>query len=155
MTDNSSDLSDDIVPEAPQHSSLDRTFAPWHKVRKEFIRQKQWNRYVIGYAKRFLARELQKEGLSEWSADGETVDIPDTIEIAHPLKCLVIPGDDLLDVRSLWRDTQSIKCYVRYLGFNQGQGSDQVGTRVHIAHNDVTCKRRSESAALIGADSPT
>ncbi len=149
MTDNSSDLSDDIVPEAPQHSSFERRFAPWHKVRKEFVRKEQWNKFVIRYVRRYLKSELQTEGMSEWSADDEASGIPDTIKVAHPLKCLVIPGDDLLDIRSLWRDTESIRCYIRYLGFNEGQGSDQVGTRVHIAHNDVTSHKRVSTDSLV------
>lgn len=149
MTDNSSDLSDDIVPEAPQHASFDRKFAPWHKVRKEYVRKEQWNKFIICYAERYLKSELQAEGVSEWSTSDETLDIPETIRVAGPLKCLVIPGDDLLDVRSLWRDTESIQCYIRYLGFNKGHGSDQVGTRVHIAHNDVTSHKRVSTDSLV------
>jgi len=152
MTDNSSDLSDDIVPDVPRHLPLDRKFTPWHKVRKEFVRKEQWNKYVIRYAKRYLTSELQTEGESEWSADDETADIPDTVEVSDPLRCLVIPGDDILDIRSLWRDTESLKCYIRYLGFNERQGSDQEGTRVHIAHNDVTSQDRIHNHSRVICD---
>ncbi|NQT36561.1 MAG: hypothetical protein HQ581_03675 [Planctomycetes bacterium] len=152
MTDKSSDLSDDIVPEAPRHSSFDRKFEPWHKVRKEFVRKEQWNKFVIRYVKRHLKRELQAEGVNEWSTDDEMLDIPETISVAYPLKCLVIPGDDILDIRSLCRDTENIKCYIRYLGFNEGQGSDRVGTRVHIAHNEVTSHPRVSTHSLVLCD---
>lgn len=149
MTDNSSDLSDDIVPEVPRHASVERHFEPWHKVRKEFIRREQWSKLVIQYARRFLVRELQQETESEWSVDGRSADVPDAIEISNPLKCLVIPGDDLLDIRALERDTESIKCYIRYLGFNESHGSNQLGTRVHIAHNDVTSSSRISNRSRV------
>lgn len=146
--DDSSDLADDIVPEIPQHSPFERKFAPWHKVRKEFVRSEQWNKFVIRYATRFLRRELQVAGTGDWSADSE-IDIPETVRIDRPLKCLVIPGDDLLDIRALHRDTESIQCFIRYLGFNLGQGSQQQGTRVHVAHNDVCSSDRISDDSIV------
>lgn len=152
MTNNSSDLSDDIVPDEPKHSILIREFAPWHKVRKEFIRQNQWNKFVVRYAVRYLQHDLQEvSAVDEWSAD-EVVEIPDSIKIARPLTCLVIPGDDLLDIRSLHRDTECIQCYIKYLGFNYRQGSNQQNTRVHIAHNDVTSSRRVSTDSIVLPD---
>ena len=152
MTDASSELSDDIVPLEPQHSSLERNFAPWHKVRKEFIRKEQWNKLIIRYAVRYLKQELQEAtGNDVWSADDD-VKIPNSILIDRPLKCLVIPGDDLLDIRSLHRDTEGIQCYIRYLGFNYRQGSEQPNTRVHIAHNDVTSSHRVTNDSIVLPD---
>lgn len=152
MTDESSNLADDIVPDEPQHASLERNFAPWHKVRKEFVRREQWNKFVVRYAARYLCQELQESvSNDEWSAD-EEVEIPDSITIDRPLKCLVIPGDDLLDIRSLHRDTESIQCFIRYLGFNYRQGSEQPDTRVHIAHNDVTSSSRVSNDSIVLPD---
>lgn len=151
--DESSDLSDDIVPKEPQHSTTKREFAPWHKVRKEYIRRYQWNKFVIRYAVKYLKRELQDpDADSEWSVDDE-IEIPESVAIDRPLKCLVIPGDDLLDVRSLHRDTEGIQCYIRYLGFNRGRGSDHVGTQLHVAHNDVTSSSRVSSDSIVLHDS--
>jgi len=152
MTDNTSDLSDDVVPEVPRHSPMDREFAPWHKVRKEFVRKRQWNRYIINYAKNVLTGRIQIEGESDWAVDVEPNGVPESIEVADPLRCLVIPGDDILDIRSLLRDTDDIKCYIRYLGFNEGHGSDHVGTRVHIAHNDMTSLNRIHNGSYIAHD---
>ena len=148
--DNSSDLSGDIVPdEEPKHSKSIREFAPWHKVRKEYVRREQWNKFIIRYAVKYLKKELQDaESDSEWSVDDE-VEIPESVEIDRPLKCLVIPGDDLLDIRSLHRDTESIQCYIRYLGFNQSHGSEQTDTRVHVAHNDVTSSKRVSNDSIV------
>ena len=65
-------------------------------------------------------------------------EIPEAIRIERPLRCLVVPGDDLLDVRSLWQSLRPYNCYMRYLGFNEGHGSKQIDTRVHVANNEVT-----------------
>ena len=146
MTDESSDLADDIVPELPKHSSFDRKFAPWHKVRKEYVRKEQWNKHIIRYVDRHLRRVLQTAGGGEWDSNEE---IPESIRKECPLNCLVIPGDDLLDVRSLHRDTESIQCYIRYLGFNSGKGSEKKGTRLHIAHNDVTSLDRIANNSIV------
>jgi hypothetical protein len=51
---------------------------------------------------------------------------------------LVIPGEDLLDVRALWGDMQQYRCSIRYLGFNESQSSDTKDTRVHVSNNAVT-----------------
>lgn len=135
MTDGPSELSDDILPEEPQHISREREFAPWHKVRKEFVRGRQWNRLIINLARRFLKSDLQLEDATGWSAED---DIPETVTISRPLRCLVIPGDDLLDIRALYRDTEDVRCYIRYLGFNERYGSDDTNTWIHIANNDVS-----------------
>lgn len=147
--DESSDLSDDIVQDEPFHSPFERKFFPWHKVRKEYVRREQWNKLVVRYAIRYLQSKLQRNASDdEWSADLE-FKIPETVRIDRPLSCLVIPGDDLLDIRSLHRDTESIQCYIRYLGFNHGHGSQQVGTRLHVAHNDVTSLTRISSDSVV------
>ena len=116
MNDEPSDLSDDIVPDQPRHSDFARNFAPWHKVRKEYVRKEQWNKFINRSIERHWKLSLTSK----------------------PLQCLVIPGDDLLDIRSLHRDTAESACSIRYLGFNSGHGSDNEGTRVYISHNDVT-----------------
>ena len=87
MTDNAADLSDDIVPKEPQHAAIERDFAPWHKVRKEYVRKEQWNKFVIRYAVRFLRHELQNADEDNWSADTD-VQIPDTVKIDHPLAAM-------------------------------------------------------------------
>lgn len=153
MSNDTSELSDDIVPDEPQHNSRDRKFAPWHKVRKEYVRKLQWNKHILRYTKRYLKQELQdSENGSNWSDDNDS-NIPNSIVIDRPLRCLVIPGDDLLDIRSLLRDTEEVQCYIRYLGFNHRQGSQQPGTRIHIANNEVTSSIRVHSDSNVLPDS--
>jgi len=144
----SSDLADDLVPNEPKHTYHKREFAPWHKARKEYIRKNQWNELILRYMKRALNPKLQS---APDPADKPKID-SNAVEVRRPLSCLLIPGDDLLDVRALIRDTEKENCYVRYLGFNKGQGSDKIGTRVHIAHNDITTSNRVLSDSVVIPD---
>lgn len=126
MSETNSDFVDDIVPAAePHHLTVQAEFAPWHKVRKQYIRKHQWNKQLLVCA--------QRQCLSD-------------------IRCLVIPGDDLLDVRSLWHDSQALNCTIRYLGFNERHNSTQEGTRLHIAHNALMSKGRIDGASLVTAD---
>jgi hypothetical protein len=77
----------------------------------------------------------------EWSLEDQPDDelqVPEDVLLQRALSCLMIPGEDLLDVRALWRDVQALNCTIRYLGFNEGQGSAEEGTRVHVSNNAVT-----------------
>jgi len=130
---NSSDIADNIVPSKPEHIRRRRSeFLPWHKVRKQFVRKNQWNELVKQMVnddwRNALDRPSKAAGMTVGSA----------MHVAEPLQCLVIPGDDLLDVRSLWKEINPLDCYIRYLGFNERQGSDEEGTRVFVANNTVT-----------------
>lgn len=115
-----SDLSDGIVPdELPKHSSLSATlrrdFKPWHRVRKQFIRERQWNHEICFWAKRYLRRE-----------------------VTRPIRCLVLPGEDLLDVRCLWRGLQNEGCELRFLGFNNSAVAQDRRRLLDVAENAVT-----------------
>jgi len=159
MNTDRSDLADDIVPAAiPEHiaPALDE-FLPWHKVRKQFIRQQQWNELTGRLVTRYL--KLQTEQ-ADWSVDEEpeagrdpSSVGPESVRIDRPLSCLVIPGDDLLDLRSLWNALCDRGCWIRYLGFNERQGSSQRGTRVHVANNEVTSLPRVDRQSQVLADS--
>lgn len=57
----------------------------------------------------------------EWSLEenpdaGGNVKLPADVVLERTLKCLVIPGEDLLDIRALWRDVNELNCRIRYLG---------------------------------------
>jgi hypothetical protein len=133
MTTETSDIADGIVPDkSPEHILPSRaTFKPWHKVRKQFIRKHQWN-------------ELAKRNINDsWRLDIQKpsampAQSGSSMHVLRPLRCLVIPGDDLLDMRALWTDISPLDCFIHYLGFNEGHGSAEVGTDVHVANNGVT-----------------
>lgn len=148
---------DEIVQDkVPTHiESPCNTFLPWHRVKKEFIRQNQWNTLMIRMIKRYWQQQLQCEE-SGWTLDADDTDnklsLPAEISLTNPLRCLVIPGDDILDIRALWRDIYKLKCYIKYLGFNGGEGSDQKGTRIHIANNAVTSLTRMAKDSCVLPD---
>lgn len=129
-----SDIGDGIIPDKlPMHSAQSQAKlipSPWHKVRKQYIRKNQWNLLVSRSIKRNW-RHLKK--LSELPGlDTSTMQARDT------LNCLVIPGDHLLDVRSLVNAISPHDRIIRYLGFNKSHGSNDKDTAIHIANNSVT-----------------
>jgi hypothetical protein len=133
MSSPGSDIGDGIVPEKrPEHIAPPRTeFLPWHKVRKQFIRRHQWNELTKRNVNGKWRSDLQKP--SDTSGQAHS-----TMLVTHPLRCLVIPGNHLLDMRSMWAEISPLDCFIRYLGFNEGHGSSEVGTDVYVANNAVT-----------------
>ena len=135
-------------------------FQPWHKVRKQYIRQRQWNKLTSRMVDRYLKSQLQNDA-ADWSvaeedaeAVGTSAEVPESVRVDRPLRCLVIPGNDLLDLRSLWKEHLPHNCFIRYLGFNEVQGSDQRGTRVHVANNEVTSLARVAGLSCAGRSLP-
>ena len=154
-----SDLADDIVQgEVPRHlppPGVPRTeFKSWHRVRKHFIRERQWNHEIFHLAQR-KRRVLQTEN-SEWGdnlPDGRVSEgtYPEDIRITRPLRLLVLPGDDLLDVRSLWAKLHPEGCYLQFLGFNSSLTSRERQNRMAVTESAVTqldkiCKRSHVSS---------
>lgn len=133
MTTETSDIADGIVPDrSPEHILPSRTtFKPWHKVRKQFIRKHQWNELAKRNINDSWRPDLQKRSAMPAQSGS-------SMHVLRPLRCLVIPGDDLLDMRALWNDISPLDCFIHYLGFNEGHGSSEVGTDVHVANNGVT-----------------
>ena len=142
MADDTNEFVDVVPDKLPVHLVPSRDqFLPWHKIRKEYIRQFQWGKLTIDTIKRYWKQQLDRPEVSpflEDSPDEPPFEIPLHQQFQRPLRCLVIPGDDLLDVRALVRDIEHLNYVVRYLGFNQSHDSNDVGTRVHIANNAVT-----------------
>jgi len=135
------DYADDIVQDdVPKHlERRKKEFQPWHKVRKQFIRQKQWNDItedmITGsWAEYFGIPKMTTNP----AASAKPTNPSSSFRTDRPLNCLVIPGDDLLDIRSLYSRVAPHECYIQYLGFNMSGGSDKVGTDLHIANNAVT-----------------
>jgi hypothetical protein len=131
-------------------------FLPWHRVRKQYVRRYQWNHLAVRMIKNQWRRQLCRAE-TEWSldpdgADAEEVVISASDTLGNPLRCLLIPGDDLLDLRSLWGEMRPYNCGIRYLGFNESAGSNQGGTRVHIANNAVTSLHRVARDSQVIAD---
>lgn len=146
MTASDSDLGDDLVAaELPRHlpppGALRTEFKPWHRVRKQFIRERQWNHEIHHLAQR-LRRDLQTEE-SEWGAAptggaAAVQEVPEALRIERPLRCLLLPGDELLDIRCLWQKLQSEGCYLRFLGFNSALATDERRRQMEVTESAVT-----------------
>lgn len=156
------DLGDDIVQrEIPQHiappiaSRAD--FKAWHRVRKQFIRERQWNHEIHHLAQR-LRRELQQEE-REWGApspaspSAPVEPVPEHLRVERPLRCLVLPSDELLDVRCLWQKLQSEGCYLRFLGFNSTLSTDERLSQMTISESAVTQLAKICKDSHVTADS--
>jgi hypothetical protein len=158
MSSPDSNFADDIIQDdLPVHTVPPRDrFLPWHRVKKEFIRRNQWNELTARMIKRYWRQQLQEPELA-WSLDdigdaAVTVKLPPDVAMERTLKCLVIPGEDLLDVRALWRDVTDLRCHIRYLGFNESFGSNQKGTRIHVANNAVLSLPQVSSDSCVVPD---
>src|ERR1035441_2949930 len=119
MSDQEPDFADEIIQDhLPEHTAPPRDrFLPWHRTRKEFVRRLQWNQLTARMIQRRWRRQLLLEE-REWSLDDqsigdETLQVPESVLLQRALNCLVIPGEDLLDIRALHRDIQALNCAIR------------------------------------------
>lgn len=161
MSDGPSDFADDVVGDEPprhllpgeneQEAKLNTDFRPWHRVRKQFIRDQQWNWEIQKTVKRYILRDLQKEP-DEWGGDeDEKCKLPDHACLERPLRCLVIPGDDLLDVRSLWSALRELRCFLRFIGFNETLTSPARRERSILAESAVcSLDRIAKGSCVLG-----
>lgn len=127
-TGNASDLLDDFREETETPSPVTEEerknqFLPWHKPRKQYVRRYQW----------CDALEKMLAG-GRWSLNGRS------------LSYLGLPGDDMLDVRSLHSVCARKNVRLRYLGFNAVRESRS--TESHLSHNEL----RSQAYSFIDAE---
>lgn len=93
---NAEDLVDDSVGIIPQAEPLPaKEFRPWHKPRKQYLREVQWCETISA-----LVDELNLRGQG------------------RPLGYLSLPGDELLDVRAVHHHCQAKGVLLRFLGYN-------------------------------------
>lgn len=73
-----------------------KTFLPWHRPRKQFVREKQWTEQIVAL-------------------------VTETVPETGMIKYLGLPGDDLLDLRHFHDKICSDRnLKIRFLGFNKG-----------------------------------
>lgn len=94
--DSGEDLAEDLGLDVGHSTvSLKTKFLPWHKPRKQYIRNNQWNSVVVSL-----------------------VDALDLKSKARSLEYLSLPGPDLLDVRSLYAVCADKEVRIRFTGLN-------------------------------------
>ena len=77
------------------------TLQPWHRPRKQFIRERQW----VYFARRLIRNEKNGQSLP-LSRDG-----------LHEVRYLTIPGIDYLDVRMIGALCNKLECQLTTTGF--------------------------------------
>jgi hypothetical protein len=123
-----------VVEEPPR-----RTFKPWHRPRKQWIRRYQWHDPLL---------EMLRE--THFPADGRI------------MRYLSLPGEDLLDVRVLREACEQAGVDLRFTGLNSvGPGTardvqlnmaeSQVRGLAHIHSGSSILRERFESVANTGS----
>jgi hypothetical protein len=115
------DLTDDIVGVSDYAFSVPskKEFKPWHRPRKQFVRNDQWLYYVSGL--------VDERNLS----DG-------------PITYFGLPGADLLDIRFFDKTVCNKKnVKLRFLGFDHGAAPDSDAASEFIISRDEVSKLES------------
>ena len=95
------ELVDGILPKILQHPDLKRNFFPWHKPRKQYIRDKQW---------------------------GENINVLiDELDLSsRPFRYVSLPGNDFLDIRAVQKICEAKQKELRFLGFDTSATLDSL-----------------------------
>ena len=100
-------LADDVLPaqvdEPAVPVKLDQLL-PWHKPRKQLVREQQW----IYFARHLIEREKGRPGLQQ---EGD---------VEPEVRYLTLPGIDYLDVRQLGGACRDLGCRLTSTGFQSG-----------------------------------
>lgn len=134
-------LADDSLP--PEVSELAVPIAlnklyPWHRPRKQFVRENQW----IHYTKRLLGK------LNAGKSGGPKY-----------IRYLTLPGIDYLDVRMLGDVCKEVNCELHSTSFLAAQEGNPVRARAqfreeslkqagHLSDNSITLPNRLEEVAV-------
>ncbi|SDJ54626.1 hypothetical protein SAMN04487926_16121 [Paraburkholderia steynii] len=126
------DLAADIIGEGTYEAArpLKKAFLPWHRPRKQYVRERQW----IFHIRRAL-KEFKK-------IDDE------------PLRYLGLPGVDLLDLRYIHeRVCEEKKLPLLFLGFNTCNPHTDAGAELNISLTEVRALPQVvKDSDVIGAD---
>ena len=140
-------IADDVLPAEIEDLAipveLNQLF-PWHRPRKQLVREEQW----IRYSRRLIAREKGRPGLNE------------PVEGNPEVRYLTLPGIDYLDVRQLADVCRENGCSLTSTGFQSGGEGNTYVARAqlrekslidagHITGHSYTFPRRFEDIVSI------
>lgn len=98
---------DEVLPVQPDDVAvpvvLDK-LEPWHRPRKQFVRERQW----VHFSRNLIEKEKATPGL------------PDPVQGLPEVRYLTLPGIDYLDVRLLASLCTKLDCYLTSTGFLAG-----------------------------------
>ncbi len=115
---------EDALPEETDETAVPvklDTLQPWHKPRKQFIRERQW----IYFSRRLIDRELNSPGL-QVPAGG----VPE-------VRYLTLPGIDYLDVRLLADLCDEFGCLLTNTGFLAGGEGNSYIARAKVREDSL------------------
>ena len=109
---------DIVEPAVPVELTV---FQPWHRPRKQFIRERQW----MHYARLLIKKERSNSGLPL-----PPIGIPE-------VRYLTLPGIDYLDVRLLAELCREQECCLTSTGFLSGEESNPTLARARVREQSL------------------
>lgn len=122
FVDQAEDLVREATPDLPQAPVMTppKRFWPWHKPRKHYVRLKQWCAHT-----RQLIKDLNLSPERQ----------------VRPLRYLTLPGDELLDIRTLHGICEQAGVDLQYLGYN-ATGKDVREVEIDLSDAEVKSLKR-------------
>lgn len=138
--DDGEDLAEEALGSSPRPRDvsdvmLERQFQPWHKPRKHYVRIKQW----CSHAEALIADLKKSRGATKAS-------------LLRPISYLSLPGDDLLDVRTLYGVCERQDVSLRFLGYNTTD-SGRRRLNSEISQSELTMLERIDKSSCVLEDS--
>lgn len=103
-----------------------RSFEPWHRPRKQFVRRKQW---------------LKQTGL-----------LMDDLPAATSIRYLGLPGTDLLDVRAIHQELCDNGKTLRFLGFSNSATAQAERLNLEISLQEVKALTNVDEQSIVLRD---
>ena len=109
-----------LVDEPAVPVELDH-LVPWHRPRKQLVREEQWMRY----ARQLIERERGRPGL------------PEQVGSEPEVRYLTLPGIDYLDVRQLADLCRDLSCCLTSIGFQSGGEGNRHVARAQVREKSL------------------
>ena len=116
------DIADDVLPEEVEDLAVPvalDALQPWHKPRKQFVRERQW----IALARHLIEHERRQGRLAR-------IDEPE-------IHYLTLPGIDYLDVRQLADACNDLGCRLTSTGFQSGKEGNPDVARAQLREKSL------------------
>lgn len=153
------DLVEDALPPDIEEDALPlelNALAPWHRPRKQSVRERQW----IGLTRDLISRLKLSGALQERVV---TLDDGSRHRELPELRYLTLPGLDYLDARLLGATAQEEECRLTLFGFLDDASNTRVLARArvrqeglvqsgHITTHSITLPRKFESICYSNGD---
>lgn len=124
VSDIDEEFTDDVLPPMVQDIAVPlelNSIFPWHRPRKQFIREKQW----ATLADRLIAKVVGTPAL------------PPQLDGRHEVKYLTLPGLDYLDVEMVAEQAMARDCVLTSIGFLEGSVGHAASARAEMRHESL------------------